>query len=80
MNPQFKINGIERRDLKKELSKLKSLCKNFWYYHQLDKDMCSFYGGSGDFPMSDEEAMEKLQLAFIKIKKIEEHLAVLYCT
>jgi hypothetical protein len=80
MNLQFKINGIERRKLKKELSELKSLCKSFWYYHQLDKDMCSFYGGSVDFPMSDEEAMEKLKLAFIKIKEIEEHLAVLYCT
>jgi hypothetical protein len=40
--------------------------------------MSSFYGGSGDFPMSDEKAMGKLKLAFIKIKEIEERLAVLY--
>ena len=78
MNPQYKINGVERRKLKKELSELKSLRKSFWYYHQLDKDMSSFYGGSGDFPMSDEQAMEKLKLAFIKIKEIEERLAVFY--
>lgn len=76
MNPQYKINGVERRKLKKELSKLKSLCKSFWYYYQLDKDMSSFYGGSGDFPMSDEQAIEKLKLAFIKIKEIEERLSV----
>lgn len=78
MNPQYKINGAERRKLKKELSELKSLCKSFWYYHQLDKDMSSFYGGSGDFPMSDEKAIGKFDIAFIKIKEIEERLAVLY--
>lgn len=78
MNPQYKINGDERRVLKKELSELKSYSKNFWYYHQLDKDMSSFYGGSGDFPMSDEKAKEKFDIANIKIKEIEERLSVLY--
>lgn len=76
--PQYKINGVERRKLKKELSDLKSSCNNFWYYHQLDKDMCSFYGGYGDFPMSDEKAMEKLESYKVRIKEIEERLSVLY--
>lgn len=79
MNPQYKINGVERRKLKKELSELKSLCKSFWYYHQLDKDMSSFYGGSGDFPMSDEKAKEKFENYKVRIKEIEERLGVLYC-
>ena len=78
MNPQYKISGVERRKLKKELSELKSLCKSFWYYHQLDKDMSSFYGGSGGFPMSDEKALEKWEIANIKIKEIEERLSVLH--
>ena len=41
--PTYKIHGIERRQLKKELGELKRYVKNFWYYHQLDKDMTSFY-------------------------------------
>ncbi len=32
----------------------KSFLKHFWHYHQLDKDMCSFYGGREEYPMSDD--------------------------
>lgn len=75
---KFKINGQERRKLKKELSELKSSANNFWYYHQLDKDMCSFYGSTKDYPMSDEKARERIDEINIKIKGLEEQLAVLY--
>ena len=36
--PIYKINGLERRKVKKHLSELKSFIKHFWYYHNLDKD------------------------------------------
>jgi hypothetical protein len=74
--PIYKIHGSERRELKKELAKLKSHMKNFWYYHQLDKDMTSFYGGSEKYPMSDVEANEKFNQANLKVKNLEEKLNI----
>lgn len=56
--PQFKVHGAGRRVLKKELAQIKSIMRNFWHYHQADKDMASFYGGHGNYPMSDELAEE----------------------
>ena len=50
--PQFKIHGEQRRVVKKELGELKRYIKNFWHYHQLDKDMASFYGGKEDYPLA----------------------------
>lgn len=78
--PTFKIHGAQRKQVKKELSQLKSFVKNFWYYHQLDKDMASFYGDKEGFPMSDEQAKKKVDDANLKIKVLEEQLAVLYGT
>lgn len=43
-NPQYKINGNERRLMKKYFSQLKSQIKNFWYYHNEDKFCYAFYG------------------------------------
>jgi len=68
------IHGIERRRLKKELSELKQFSKWFLYYHQLDKDMTSFFGSTEDYPMTDEEAQRKLIQTNLKIKEIEEKL------
>jgi len=70
-NPQFKIFGTERRKLKKELSGLKSFINGFWYEHQMDKDMVSFYGGSDTFPMCDEAAKEMYNYYVEEIKKLE---------
>ena len=77
-NPQFKIFGTERRKLKKELSELKMFVKDFWYYHQMDKDMASFYGGTDTFPMSDENAKEMYDRKVEEIKEIENKLSVSY--
>ena len=74
--PQFKIFGDERRVVKKELGELKRYVRYFWHYHQLDKDMASFYGGREDYPMSDEKAQMKFDTANEKIKVLEEKLAV----
>jgi len=74
----YKIHGIERRKVKHELSGLKSFVKTFWYYHQLDKDMTSFYGGSETYPMSDELATQKFNETNEKIKLLEEKLSILY--
>lgn len=74
--PTYKIHGSERRELKKELAKLKSHMKNFWYYHQLDKDMASFYGGSENYPMTDVEANEKFNQANLKVKNLEKKLNI----
>lgn len=78
--PIYKIHGIKRRQLKKELGVLKRYVKNFWYYHQLDKDMTSFYGGKEGFPMSDDEAQKRVNKAEKQIQELENRLSVLYGT
>ena len=74
--PIYRINGIERRKLKKELSQLKSFLKNYFYYHQLDKDMVSFYGESEQYPMSDNEAEKRYIEILSEVKELEERLSV----
>lgn len=74
--PIYRINGIERRKLKKELSELKSFLKNYFYYHQLDKDMVSFYGESEQYPMSDNEAEKRYIEILSEVKELEERLSV----
>jgi hypothetical protein len=76
--PTYKIHGIERRQLKKELGDLKRYVKNFLYYHQLDKDMTSFYGGKEGYPMSDDEAQKRVDKAQNEVQQIENRLSVLY--
>lgn len=77
-NPQFKIHGSARRDLKKELNQLKHFVKYYWHYHQLDKDMASFYGGTSNYPMEDEQAQLKFDTTNSRIKFIEEQLSIPY--
>jgi hypothetical protein len=74
--PQFKISGLERRNLKKELSQLKSYVKNFWHCHQLDKDMTSFYGGTDTYPMSDDSANIRYNKAIEDIENLENILSI----
>lgn len=74
----YKIHGKERRELKKELSLLKSSVKKFWYYHQLDKDMASFYGSSEGYPMSDENAQKIYDRNCNKITNLEYLLSIPY--
>ena len=76
--PIYKIHGIERRQLKKELGELKRYVKNFLYYHQLDKDMASFYGGKEGYPMSDDEAKKRVAKAKKQIQELEVRLSILY--
>ncbi len=72
MNPPiYKISGLDRRAKKKELSLLKSYVRNFWYCHQLDKDMTSFYGGSNGYPMSDEEATKRFEKSKKEMEQME---------
>ena len=66
-NPQFKVFGQERRALKKVLLEKESLQKNFWRFHQMDKDMSEVYGG--DYLMSDQKAKELFEK---REKEIEE--------
>jgi hypothetical protein len=75
--PQFKIHGDERRTLKKELSFLKLIVKDFWYDHMMEKDMASFYGGS-DSLMSDADAKVMDIKNKKKIEMLEQKLAVPY--
>ena len=78
MEPKYQIHGVERRQLKKELANLKSIAKNFYYYHQLDKDMTSFYGGSSDYPMSDDRADTRFLEIQTEIKNLELKLSIPY--
>jgi len=84
--PTYKIHGVERKRIKKELSELKRFVKDFWYYHQLDKDMSCIdthlenigLQEEDGYPMSDKKAQEMFNEANDKIKEIEEKLNVLY--
>lgn len=76
--PTYKIHGIERRQTKKRLAEMKSYVKNFWYFHQLDKDMTSFYGGTIGYPISDDSAQAKLDEALLNIKELDEILKLKY--
>ncbi len=62
MSP-YKISGVERRKLKKELSELKSFVKTFWYYEDIDR----VYGGG----LSDDECNSLLEETGEKIKQLE---------
>ena len=76
MEPIYKIHGFERKELKKELSSIKSFLKYFWHYHNLDKDMTSFYGGCDGYPMSDEDAQKKYDEKLKQIEEIEYKLSI----
>lgn len=73
---KFKISGQERRNLKKLLNEFKAFKKNFWYYHQLDKDMCDFISPEkvGEYPMSDEDAQKRYDKVVHDIEKITKQL------
>ena len=73
---KFKISGQERRNLKKLLNEFKAFEKNFWYYHQLDKDMCDFISPEkvGEYPMSDEEAQKRYDKVLGEIERITKQL------
>lgn len=68
--PIYKINGLERRKIKKNLSELKSFVKNFWYYHNLDKDMYSFYSPNDNSQMSDTNAQLLYDKKILEIEEI----------
>jgi hypothetical protein len=74
--PIYEIHGTKRRELKKKLGELKRYVRYFWYYHQLDKDMTSFYGGKDGYPMTDESAQKRIDAAHLKIKELEERLNI----
>ena len=76
--PQFKIFGERRRELKKELSLLKRSVRYFWHFYNEDKFMTQFYGGKEGYPMSDEEAQKRYDKKLEKIKSLEEKLTKPY--
>jgi hypothetical protein len=72
--PIYKINGLERRKVKKHLSELKSFVKDFWYYHNLDKDMYSFYSPDDNSMMSDANSQLLYDSKIEEIDKITAEL------
>lgn len=72
-NPQFKIFGTERRKKKNELAQMESFLKSFWYYHQLDVDMCSILS-CDQTCRSDEEAKAIFDSVSKKAKQLKELL------
>lgn len=71
--PQFKIHGRERREFKKKYFELRSFVRNFWYYHNLDKDMAIITGAESDngYPMTDEKAQKIFEKESAKLKEME---------
>ncbi len=72
--PQFKIFGEERRELKKELSKLKLSVRYFWHFHNEDKFMTQIYGGNENYPMSDDVAQQRYDKKLQQINYLESKL------
>lgn len=72
--PTYKINGLERRKVKKKLAELKSFVKDFWHYHNLDKDMYSFYSPDDNSIMSDANAQLLYDSKIEEIDKITTEL------
>lgn len=72
--PIYKINGKDRKSLKKELSKLKYIEKYFVHYHLIDKEMAFIFGSTNTYPMSDKDAAKQLINLKLKILKIQEQL------
>jgi hypothetical protein len=75
-NPQFKIYGQERRNLKKELSKLKGQVRMFWYYYNLNADMYKIMGHEN--PYSKDMAEKDYEKDICEIKKLEKLLSEPY--
>jgi protein subunit release factor A len=77
--PKYVISGAERRKLKKEYNKLKSFLKTFWYYHNLDKDMCKAFEiptrTDGRFPMTDEMAETIYRKKEVEALELEKKLS-----
>jgi hypothetical protein len=76
--PQFKIFGQERRQLKKELSLLRSHVKNFWRCHQIDLDMADIYGRTPGYPLGDEAAKDAYDKAVSEIERLSVELSIPY--
>lgn len=81
--PLYKIHGKERKELKKQRSKLNSFIRNYWQMHQMDKDMAYFFKISDsesdlNYPMSDELAQIQYNKFVSEIKIIDELLAEHY--
>lgn len=73
--PTYKIHGIKRRELKKELSSLKSYVKSFWQYESLDRDM-AYDPDDLDNKKRDVWCKKHLDDKMEEIQKIEEILSI----
>jgi hypothetical protein len=62
----YKINGLERRAKKKELTELKRYVKNFWLYEDIDR----VYGGG----LTKEQANNAIDKAKLQIEDLERQL------
>lgn len=70
---RYAISGKERRLKKKELSELKSLIKNFWYYEDIDR----VYGGGLDDKICNQIITDiQTQIEKISLELNEPHLSV----
>ena len=65
MSP-YKISGVERRKLKKELSELKYFVKMFWHFEDIDR----VYGGG----LTDKECDDLIEEKNKEIEKLESLL------
>jgi hypothetical protein len=70
----YKIKGEKRRKLKKEKNELQSYIDNFWYHHQLEKDMYLGFGYASKRLMTDKQAEQKFKEAQQELKEIENLL------
>lgn len=64
--PQFVISGKQRRELKKDLSALKTCLKMFWHWEDIDR-----VNGHG---MADEDCENYLKITKKEITQLENKL------
>lgn len=72
--PKFKISGKERRLVKKQVRFLKGYLKDFWYVHQLEKDLSIGIPKTNGYPMSDPDAQIKYNEASEELLELEKLL------
>lgn len=72
--PEFSVYGDKRRELKKELSLLKSTLRAYGYVDQASEDLYDIFGGRPQKRFNDEQERQWLQDMHNKINNLNERL------
>jgi len=72
--PEFAVYGDKRRELKKELSLVKSTLRYYGHKNQASEDLFDIFGGRPQKRFNEDQERQWLNEMHGKIKEIEERL------